>query len=243
MEVVLKTASIFIMANNRDIDNFQRMVIMNNLKMNTSEYDYNNSVYHGPVFIRSQEEWDMFVRLKIMKFFGELNLQWSNIKYLDGCPDEIDGILDIRTYSLVSLKGGPKIMNGSYDCAANELMSLEGCPEIIGKSQIDKHHSAYFSAPFGYFNCGLNPISSLKHSPKIIEGDFISNRCDLKNLKYFPDKVTRSVDLSWNKLESIEGLPKHIPLNLDISNNELDPDYVRKYFDEGRTNVSGELTY
>jgi hypothetical protein len=81
------------------------------------------------------------------------------------------------------------------------LATLEGCPYWVG----------------GTFDCALTGVGSLAHSPQKVDGDVDVRFCELKNFVGGPQQVGGNYWGRRNTITSLEGLPDHIPGELDFS--------------------------
>lgn len=84
------------------------------------------------------------------------------------------------------------------------LVTLDGSPDWVG----------------GTFDCALTGVGSLAHAPQKVDGDVDVRFCNLKNFVGGPQKVGANYWGRRNDVTSLEGLPDHIPGELDF---ELTP--------------------
>ena len=63
----------------------------------------------------------------------DIDIQDYGIKNLEGCPEVLNGNLEIfGCDDLVSLSGSPKVINGEFSVAScDKLTSLQGCPKNV----------------------------------------------------------------------------------------------------------------
>lgn len=54
-----------------------------------------------------------------------------NLTSLKGCPEVVDGFIDLSRTGLESLEGGPKVVNGWIDLNNTRIMTLQGMPKVI----------------------------------------------------------------------------------------------------------------
>jgi hypothetical protein len=77
------------------------------------------------------------------------------LKFLHGCPEEVERAFYCSNNKLTSLKGGPKTVGEDYYCSDNLLTSLEYAPKTVG----------------GEFECDNNSITSLHNIHKIFDSN------------------------------------------------------------------------
>jgi len=105
-----------------------------------------------------------------------------------------DGDLTLGNCKLTSLEGSPKNVPGGVYCSHNYLTDLEGCPKSV--RALDAAH---------------NRLKTLKGCPTFVQNGLI---LDHNNLKSFdvsePIKLRSGIQLSNNKISSLEGIHKKI---------------------------------
>jgi hypothetical protein len=97
----------------------------------------------------------------------------SDMRTLQGCPEEVTGDFITNNAQLVSLEGGPKRVGKDYYCLHAGLTSLEGAPDTVG----------------GTFVCEDNRLKSLKDGPRVVQGDYNCRKNPLESLKEFSTSV------------------------------------------------------
>ena len=63
-----------------------------------------------------------------------------------------------------------------------------------------------FNNVWGYFNCNMNNLTTLKGSPKICQDSFHCSQNNLTSLEYLPKQINGYLDLSYNNLTNLEGI-------------------------------------
>lgn len=120
---------------------------------------------------------------------GDFYINNHYIKSLEYCPKKIGGSFSCSQNQLETLENGPEEVRDNYDCSRNKLKSLEGCPEKVSR-----------------FNCsGNHELKSLKGGPQDVYSYDCSN-CDLTSLDGIAQSIKSQVDVSGNKLWTLEGL-------------------------------------
>ena len=66
--------------------------------------------------------------------FGMLDLNYKNLRSLEGCPNHIAGVFRCSHNDLTSLVGGPQIVEDDYYCTSNKLTDFVGCASHIGET-------------------------------------------------------------------------------------------------------------
>lgn len=157
-----------------DINDF---IKYNNLVWNPQKlcYDCDGNVYGG-----ASKDGKIFVRFGYVK--GNFEFQGSDLKTLEGAPQEVGGNFICASNMLTSLEGAPQKVGGYFDCSFNNLESLEGAPKEVG----------------GYFYCGYNNLKSLKGIPQKIGGFFDCGKNELKTIDYEPKYVGGDFNYSGN---------------------------------------------
>ena len=86
----------------------------------------------------------------------------------------------------------------SIDVYTNVNLSILGLKEL----------PLNFNVVFGYFNCNMNNLTTLKGSPKICHESFYCSQNNLTSLKYLPENIAGYLDLSYNELTNLYGINK-----------------------------------
>lgn len=129
-----------------------------------------------------------------------------------------------------STESPPYIEESIYlsNCYLTELPDCLKDIEIYGDLNIDKNMLTNLNnspvAVYGNFYCFRNKLTTLKGMPKtIINGCINLDHNELTNLEYFIEDCSHvnSIDLMYNKLESLKGLPEVCRGSLDLGFNNL----------------------
>lgn len=129
---------------------------------------------------------------------------------------DFDGFIVLKNNKIKSLTNGlfkfGKCID--FDCASCEgIKDLEGAPQECSQlfnCSYCKNLKSLKGAPrkCKHFNCSTCfGIESLEGGPKFVKGDYICDRCSLKNLIGAPKKVS-TFDCSSNTLKTIIGAPQ-----------------------------------
>ena len=103
--------------------------------------------------------------------------------------------------------------------------------KLIGRNiKTLKHSPKIVNGNFEAINCGL---ISLENGPEFIKGRYAVHNNDLTNLKGSPRKVGGHFNASCNKLTSLDGSPDSVDVSFYISDNKLTdlknlPEYIGK---------------
>ena len=113
---------------------------------------------------------------------------------------------------------------GNFNCSKNKLKTLEDAPKQSKDFDCSFNEIEELSNIMecdGTFNCSNNKLTTLERGPEKVTRDYICSHNKLKSFKGFPvkDKVN-NIDASYNEIDSLEGLPKHITGNLNIQHNK-----------------------
>lgn len=137
---------------------------------------------------------------KDLTVYGDFRVHNNSIKSLKNFPHRVIGTIDIEFNKLKSLVGLPIKMEGDIIAGDNMLENLDGLPLYMG----DKVNTCAIDLT-------NNEITTLEGlSPKLkLRGLFLGNN-KLKNLKGIPDKLSGSLDITNNPIESIEYFPSQI---------------------------------
>jgi len=93
-----------------------------------------------------------------------------------------------------------------------------------------------FNIVTGFFDIGMNSLTSLKGSPKEVVEDFSCDQNKLTTLEFSPKTVGGDFYCDHNKLTSLKGGPEYIGGDLECQNNPLTSLYY-----EGK--IKGEIKY
>jgi hypothetical protein len=135
---------------------------------------------------------------------GDFGVYSGQLESLRGFPEVVEGDLDISGNKLKSLEYCPKKIGGSFSCDGNKLESLENGPEEVKDN----------------YNCSRNKLKSLEGCPQKINRFDCSDNLELNSLKGGPQEVF-SYDCSNCDLSSLEGIAQNIRSYLNVSNNRL----------------------
>ena len=123
----------------------------------------------------------------------------------------VSGNFNCSGIGLTNLENCPKTIGGDFDASENSLKTLQGGPTDVG----------------GTYNVYLNDLTSLSGAPSEIKKDFDAAANPFSSLQGGPTKVGRSYDVSLcSNLKSLAGIPKEIPMNLDIHDCNLNDDTI-----------------
>jgi hypothetical protein len=137
-----------------------------------------------------------------------------------------DGSIDVKgdvnlEHKLGDLKQLPLTFNevsGYFDCGRNNLTTLEGCPQKVGN----------------FWN-SHNKLTSLEHSPKIVEGYFSCRRNNyITSLEGLENTyITRVLYIGGcSNLYSLNGFPKKVG-GFDCRDTPIEPIYetfIQEYY-------------
>jgi hypothetical protein len=155
---------------------------------------------------------------------GDFRWTNGNLTSLKGFPATVTGDLDIANNSIVSLEFCTKEVGGSFNCNGNKITSLEDGPEKVKDN----------------YNCGRNNLKSLKGAPSKINRFYCEANYELESLIGGPEDVY-SYDCSDCNLDSLKGIAQTIKSSVNVSKNKLwtleglDPEF--------RGNVSASKNY
>lgn len=126
--------------------------------------------------------------------------------------------LGINSRKLKSLKNLKLESVGNVDIKIDNLEDLKGLPETINGNLLIKGSKS----------------AILKNMPKTVKGSLAVYDGGLESLEGFPE-VGLSINVSGNKLKTLEGLQDRVNGSLDVSNNDLKnfkgaPKYVKGNF-------------
>lgn len=126
--------------------------------------------------------------------------------------------LGINSRKLKSLKNLRLESVGNVDIKIDNLEDLKGLPETINGNLLIKGSKS----------------AILKNMPKTVKGSLAVYDGGLESLEGFPE-VGLSINVSGNKLKTLEGLQDRVNGSLDVSNNDLKnfkgaPKYVKGNF-------------
>jgi hypothetical protein len=112
-----------------------------------------------------------------------------------------------------------KYSSRAYDLDYNGLTSLEGCPEIALHSLFLSNNviSSLAGSPKeinGDFGISENQqLGSLIGGPSIVHGYYAAVNCGLVSIDGIPEMINGSLNLSRNKLTSLQGITKLKEMN------------------------------
>lgn len=176
----------------------------------------------GPIYINglaTELVNDLFVWKKVKSFFAcnndhiknligaprevtNLYCHYSyNLESLEGCPEKIDGEVNLRFTSIRSLVGLPEKV-GRLQCDhCDNLVNLKGCPKIIDSSELNG-------------DCLFNEcknLRTLEGGPIYVKGRFCVDDCsNLISLKGSPKECYHYWCAMCNSLTSFDGAPEKI---------------------------------
>jgi hypothetical protein len=132
--------------------------------------------------------------VKFGSVHGTFNIDGSQIKSLNGCPEYVSSDFSCRNNFLTNLIGGPNQVDGKYACLQNRLTSLEGGP-----------------ARCSAFYCQDNCFTSLIGGPETVDTDYFCHMNDhIISLDGLPKHIANKFSISWTR-----GLPMLRLLTLD----------------------------
>ena len=134
------------------------------------------------------------IPFKFGKVTGNFKISKIKIKDLTNSPREVGGDFIAEECGLTTLIGGPIIVGGIYDVYDNKLKSLEGAPSTCST-----------------FDCRINHLETLEHSPQTINGNFYCGNNILTSLLGGPKIVNGDFDCRFSSfLKSFIGSPQEI---------------------------------
>ncbi len=136
---------------------------------------------------------------------GDVNLMSFSFENLPLKFNKVSGSFDCSDNKLTSLIGSPKEVGGDFYCYNNQLTSLIGSPKEVG----------------GGFDCYNNQLTSLEGSPERVGGFFYCNYNQLTSLEGSPKEVGDVFYCFNNQLTSLEGSPERVGGNFVCYNNQL----------------------
>lgn len=119
-----------------------------------------------------------------------------NLESLEGCPEKIDGLVNLRFTAIGSLVGLPENV-GELQCDhCDNLIDLKGCPQIIDGGCL-------------FYEC--KNLKSLEGGPIYVKGKFCVDDCEnLISLKGSPKECYHYWCVNCNSLTSFDGAPEKI---------------------------------
>ena len=118
-------------------------------KFNMHTFSYINGI-NGDFGVDSIVQFDLPKKVDF-----SVDIGFTGIKSLKGCPEYIGGDFDCSSNELKNLKYSPKRVEKDFECHdMDSLHSLEGAPEYVG----------------GNFICDWTKLNSLEGIPKIYRG-------------------------------------------------------------------------
>lgn len=159
---------------------------------------------------------------------GKFVIKNTGIKTCEFFPKEVEDLSIECNENLESLEGCPKVVGRNFYCGGNhKLSSLKGCPERIEGSftTISCNLSNLKGGPkevIGFYNCSYSFLDSLEGAPKECRS-FDCNNNNLKSLKYCPTKILKSLRISDNPIESLEGYPDYLGREFFYNNIIIEP--------------------
>lgn len=180
-------------------------------------------------------------KLKSMKnmpyvITGDFDCSYNQIKSLEGGPGQVYGYYDCSSNKLSNLKGFPEYqLYGSFYCSHNRITTLKDIPEFSNginergefEGYVSPETSPKLKGPWpkskvlnGEFYCDFNNLNSLEGIFTEVLGNLSVRHNKLGNLSFFP-KVKNGIDISGNKLKSLEKLPNKVYDFLNIAKNQL----------------------
>lgn len=138
-------------------------------------------------------------------FFGRWTLRQDGSVDIDSDVDLHGGLKRFYGQELPFKFG--KVSGNFYAHSNHELRSLKNFPDEVGKH-------------FSISQCKM--LTSLKGCPKKVGGGFIASYIPgLIEIEEFPDEVGDVVTFAGCSLKSLDGLPRFLPADLDVSFNDL----------------------
>ena len=108
----------------------------------------------------------------------------------------------------------------------NYTINPDGSIDVDGNVDLTNKSLTKFPIKFrnvtGYFNCGVNELTSLEGSPENVGRNFSCSYNKLKSLKGGPNYVGNDYSCNDNKLISLKGAPKRINDNFYCGYNQLE---------------------
>ena len=116
--------------------------------------------------------------------------------------EEICEKYDIKNYTINN--------DGSIDVDGNVSLFNIGLIEIPLK----------FNRIYGHFSCSKNKLTSLKGSPRWVDGSFYCYYNQLSSLEFSPEYVGDDFDCSYNDLTNLDHSPKEVGKSYFCFNNK-----------------------
>lgn len=165
---------------------------------------------------------------------GDFSLYNNSLRTLKNSPSKVAGNFDITQNQITSFEHAPLLV-GNINAALNKISSLQGFPHCDGNIILSNNKITMLQdLPHrcGRLDISSNPISSLQGCPRIIGrrtsssgasklGSFDCYNTDIRNMVGGPEHIWGYCDLSYTKLESLEGFPKTIGGNLYLGNTAI----------------------
>lgn len=135
--------------------------------------------------------------------FGDLNLDGEGFFGIEfGIAH---GSVDMAFMKIGNLKGSPRIVKGDFNCSRCSLESLKYGPKEV----------------HGNFLCNSNLLTTLRYAPKIVGGSFMVAINKLTSIDFLP-KIGKSIDLSYNPIISLKGLPENVDGFLSVAGTDIE---------------------
>lgn len=146
-----------------------------------------------------------------IKVTGDLDINGNKLTTLQYCPKEVGGSFTCYGNKLESLENGPSKVKDNYNCSRNKLKKLEGCPQQINR-----------------FDCSLNSeLNSLKGGPQEVFS-YDCSSCDLTSLEGIAQNIRSYVNVSDNRLWTLEGLNPDYKGTVQVSKNYYPESMLKK---------------
>lgn len=149
---------------------------------------------HKIQFGKCKGDFRWYGELETLKGFpeevtGDLDIGGNQLKSLEHCSKKVGGSFSCNNNNLESLENGPEEVKDNYTCSDNKLKNLDGCPEKVSR-----------------FDCSSNhELNSLKGGPQEVYSYDCSD-CDLASLEGIAQSIRNHIDVSDNRLWTLEGL-------------------------------------
>jgi hypothetical protein len=126
-----------------------------------------------------------------------------NLESLEGCPEKIDGEVNLRFTSIKSLVGLPEKV-GRLQCDhCDNLVNLNGCPQIVDSDISDLNGDCLFNE--------CKNLRTLDGGPTYVKGRFDVDDCsNLISLKGSPKECFHYWCANCTSLTSFDGAPEKI---------------------------------
>ena len=150
-------------------------------------------------------------------FFPDSKL-WENIYKTEVVPEQQHRIKSIKK-AIHNEPGFGKYIDGKLNLSYMYLKEIPKELEVRGTTKSDK---GWASDRGGDVNLQKNLLTSLKNSPREIDGDLYAGQNYIETLEGGPEVVTGDYKIAYNKLKNLKGIAKEIGGDLHIEGNPLE---------------------